>query len=1350
MKKILITFTVILFTGFLEIMAQPYDTIDFRSGLSLRISLMPGANWGDVDGDGDFDIAVGTRYTDSYGVIIFRNDGSNSFDPYDFNFWDTERSFTSPRLEFRDFDNDNIPELFASGRYLKDPTDNRNEGSAVAIYKYSGDAITTFFLHEVGGEIVESCGCADFDKDGDLDFHFGGKVFQNTDGEFTYIHHHKSEYPDIIWSDDEPLYKSADIDKNGAPDSLGFDKVYVNRLDTADFKKPSIPVLDHEESIIGNNEALFWWSPSTDPDSHADSITYNLSIGTRSGGSNVLSPSSDLSTGLKRTSNRGNMGLYNMPVRITNLETGLRYYWSVQSVDKDGLSSEFSEERSFLYSAFQLEDGNRGDSRISGICLPVDIDGDGDLEFFSGAFMPLLFWYDYDNLRPHITDTTYVVDYYLDSVENSFVNHAALADFDNDGNIDIIARDNLYSGSDMGSSLSHIYRNNGNSTFDRLELPVNSLEGSVLSSNASVNDFNNDGYQDILLLSQNYTYLLENQRNFQFEVLDSLQIIAVDSGFAAWSDFDNDLDQDLFISGVDNYGNNISRLYRNDDSDFIEVTNNIIALANGSADWGDYDNDGDMDLLVTGNDNSGLPITRVYQNNQSQFKQINTDFIGVGYSRYIHPTYGDLDPKEQRSFGMWGDFDNDGFLDIIIHGADQLDEMVSELYRNNGIGGFELLPCGFRTCRAGSLMIGDIYDHDGDLDIIFTGQSGADQFTEGADRTSSYRNLYGQNVSPAPPVNLQADVNGFDAVFTWDPGTDQESDDHLTYNIRIGTSPGGIDILPPMSDPNTGKRLIVENGNTGLSTSWRIKDLSIGDYYWSVQSVDQSFNGGSWAPEQSFTVTNLQADFSADTVCLGTETNFTDLTFSSTEPVISWEWDFGDGTETSSEINPGYTYSSDGEFDVSLRVNTASEESLVTKTVVVKPTVSPGFTASEVCAGVATTFVNTSFTNGLTVNSWRWRYGDGSPDYMGQDSPSHPYTAGSYDVILEVVAENGCFNADTNEVFVGKVPSINLSTHGALDFCAGDSVILSAESYPNFEYEWRFNNVPILNATDSVLVVYISGDYYANITNLIGHCTIPSQEYSISAHPLPPVPEITSENYVMGECPSEDPVILSIQNPSDEMNYQWKHNGKSIQGEVLEYLSGYLNEGNYSIEAERNGCTSESEFFSVEYGDIPEKPDLYVVGPNVWYLACSNDTAQSYRWYYNDQQIPGETSYLYVAGNKLGKYQVSISDGGACYASSDPVWIPLSTGIENQFWESLRIYPNPTPGVFTIEMDNPIIGDLMVNIHSETGYKVLSIRFHKETSHFRSEVDLSSQPAGVYMIGLFLDKNQTTRKLLVE
>ena len=103
---------------------------------------------------------------------------------------------------------------------------------------------------------------------------------------------------------------------------------------------------------------------------------------------------------------------------------------------------------------------------------------------------------------------------------------------------------------------------------------------------------------------------------------------------------------------------------------------------------------------------------------------------------------------------------------------------------------------------------------------------------------------------------------------------------------------------------------------------------------------------------------------------------------------------------------------------------------------------------------------------------------------------------------------------------------------------------------------------------------------------------------------------------------------------------------------------------------------------------------------SVWYLACSNDSASQYKWYYNGTLIPGADKYLYVANQNLGNYYVSISNAKGCFTASDEIKIPSgATGIDDvDPFAGLKIYPNPTPGLFTIEMDNQVFGDLNIKI----------------------------------------------------
>jgi hypothetical protein len=165
-----------------------------------------------------------------------------------------------------------------------------------------------------------------------------------------------------------------------------------------------------------------------------------------------------------------------------------------------------------------------------------------------------------------------------------------------------------------------------------------------------------------------------------------------------------------------------------------------------------------------------------------------------------------------------------------------------------------------------------------------------------------------------------------------------------------------------------------------------------------------------------------------------------------------------------------------------------------------------------------------------------------------------------------------------------------------------------------------------------------------------------------------------------------------------------------------------------------------------------DKPQILSYGPNVWYMTCSNKSAKLYRWYLDNKLITGATTYFYMANQKTGVYKVEISNEGNCYVPSDEIKIPTGiTGIEDPDpFTGVKIYPNPTPGLFTIEMDNNIFGELIIDIYNQIGSKALNIKFEKTTEHFQTQIDLSGQPKGMYVINLAVEKYSASRKILVK
>ena len=256
----------------------------------------------------------------------------------------------------------------------------------------------------------------------------------------------------------------------------------------------------------------------------------------------------------------------------------------------------------------------------------------------------------------------------------------------------------------------------------------------------------------------------------------------------------------------------------------------------GSVAWGDYDNDGDLDILLTGYDSNENEISKIYRNNGDNTftEQTGISLTGV-YDGSV----------------AWGDYDNDGDLDILLTGSDNINYIstISKIYRNNGDNTFaEQTGISLTGVNFSSVAWGD-YDNDGDLDILLTGRSGSGYFSK------IYRNNnLTPNSAPTAPSGLSASTTGSDVTFSWNKSSDAETPQNgLSYNLYVGTSSHNGQVKSPMSDISSGFRRVVQIGNANQNNSWTFKNLPGGTYYWSVQAIDNSYEGSTFASEKTFT-----------------------------------------------------------------------------------------------------------------------------------------------------------------------------------------------------------------------------------------------------------------------------------------------------------------------------------------------------------------------------------------------------------------------------------------------------------------------------------------------------------------
>jgi hypothetical protein len=288
----------------------------------------------------------------------------------------------------------------------------------------------------------------------------------------------------------------------------------------------------------------------------------------------------------------------------------------------------------------------------------------------------------------------------------------AWADVDNDGKVDL-----LVTRVDENAAQVLVYRNNGDGTFTAQTVGPVVPAGSGTSHDAAPADYDNDGFVDLFVARGNggVDWLYHNDGNGGFQpVTNSLVQIGTCLN-AAWADYNNDGKPDLSVPVYSDPG--ISRVYVNlGGGSFAPVTSGSLVTTSAHAicsAWGDYDNDGYADLFVGNGALAGDENNALYHNN------------GDGtFTRVTGDTAGSI-ATDAAPFGVcaWGDYDNDGFLDLLVTTLGMGGTPgVNFLYHNNGDGSFTRILTGSPVediAVTGSCAWGD-YDNDGFLDLFVT------------------------------------------------------------------------------------------------------------------------------------------------------------------------------------------------------------------------------------------------------------------------------------------------------------------------------------------------------------------------------------------------------------------------------------------------------------------------------------------------------------------------------------------------------------------------------------------------------------------------------------------------------
>ncbi len=332
-----------------------------------------------------------------------------------------------------------------------------------------------------------------------------------------------------------------------------------------------------------------------------------------------------------------------------------------------------------------------------------DYDGDGDIDLYAGSYDPASSSYRHFLFNNEMGS-------YKDVAEEAGIDHsgsessAIFADYDNDGFIDLYI---------LRAEGNILYRNTGKGTFE--DVTDQTDMGGKNGGNAALFfDLDHDGDLDIFEATAKTNLLYRNNADGTFlEQSEKMGLSAEGNNRdAAFGDFDGDEDIDLFV--VNEQGSN--RLYANQRQGiFKDVTENSGLKTEGgssSVTAGDYNNDGYFDLFITSVDGSGHTLYRNMRNGIFEADKKTNDF----FSALQHVSGHDA---------SFFDFDNDGYLDLMIAGESKNNGRGLLLYHNDGKGNFadvsHLLPENLRSGRQIALLD---YNDDGDQDMFVAGVNG--------------------------------------------------------------------------------------------------------------------------------------------------------------------------------------------------------------------------------------------------------------------------------------------------------------------------------------------------------------------------------------------------------------------------------------------------------------------------------------------------------------------------------------------------------------------------------------------------------------------------------------------------
>jgi len=416
------------------------------------------------------------------------------------------------------------------------------------------------------------------------------------------------------------------------------------------------------------------------------------------------------------------------------------------------------------------------------------------------------------------------------------------------------------------------------------------------------------------------------------------------------------------------------------------------------------------------------------------------------------------------------------------------------------------------------------------------------------------------------------------------------------------------------------------------------------------------------------------ADFTTADVCLGDVVNFTDAsTIALPATIVSYDWDFGDGTAHSALQNPSHTYAAANTYNVTLTVT--SNETCVdtfTATVTVNPIPVADFTFVNQCFGVAVPFTDASTVAAPSlIAGWAWDFNnDMAPDDLTQN-PSFSFpAAGNYTVGLGVQSDAGCTDVVTHQVTVYALPVANFTAAAVCEGVA-TSFVNTSTGNPN-AWTWDFDDAsPVDNNQNTNHTYAASGSYNVNLSVTTANGCSHDTTKVVDVNPIPFAAYSATD--VCRTSPTVFTDNSSVSAPAAITDWDWdfQDNG-SVDNTTQNPSFTYPNDGTFDVHltvTSTGGCTDDTLVTVTVYPSATVDFTFTDVCLNVTtdftdQSSITNGAIVGWSWDFDDFSAPDlnqNTTHTYSSD---GTFSVTLT-------------VMSNNGCSSSFSQDVTVYPLP-------------------------------------------------------------------------